>query len=369
MLESVSALLATIPGGAFIWVTLTFLIVFGVLVFFHELGHYFAARSVGIRVESFSIGFGKELFGWNDKHGTRWKLSLIPLGGYVAMHGFQSDDEKPTKDKDAFINKPVWARMWVVVAGPLANFLLAIACFSGLYMAGERVPAAVIGTVAPEMPAALAGVVEGDHVLEVNGVAVETWVDLVDEITKAVDKPVTLTVDRQGQFKVFTIQPQVQEAKTLLGDVVRKPMIGIGVGKDYIHKPHGVVESISLGAQQTWGLSSMMLVAIKRMIFGQMEADIGGPILIAQQAGERAAEGWYELVFFMAFISVNLGLINLFPVPLLDGGHLMFLAVEGVRRRPLSMKLQEIGYKVGGAMLLTLMVFAFYKDIVRLIAG
>lgn len=369
MLESLSTLLATIPGGGVLWVALTFLVVFGILVFFHELGHYFAARSVGIRVEAFSIGFGKEIFGWNDKRGTRWKVSLIPLGGYVAMHGFQSDDEKPTKDKDAFINKSVWARMWVVVAGPLANFLLAIACFTGLYMAGERVPTAVIGGVAKDMPAAKAGLLEGDKILSVNNVSVETWIDLVDEITKSGNKTISLAVDRQGQPLVINVEPKVHEGKNILGETVSKPMIGIAVGKDFVTKPHGVVESISLGVQQTWGLSYTMLVAIKRMIFGQMEADIGGPILIAQQAGERAAEGLYELVFFMAFISVNLGLINLFPVPLLDGGHLLFLAAEAVRRRPLPQAFQDVGFKIGGAMLIALMVFAFYKDIVRLIAG
>lgn len=369
MLESISTLLASIPGGSIVWVVLTFLIVFGILVFFHELGHYIAARSVGIRIETFSIGFGKELWGWNDKHGTRWKLALVPLGGYVAMHGFQSEDEKPTKDKGAFINKPVWARMWVVVAGPLANFILAVVCLSGLYMVGERVPSAVIGFVAADMPAAAAGLQVGDRVVEVNHTAVTTWVELVSAIMTSDQPSVTLTVDRQGQPLVLSLTPQMQEVKNALGETSQRPMIGIGVGHDYTEIPHGPWGAVQAGVQQTWNVSVTMLVAIKRMLFGQMAADIGGPILIAQQAGERAAQGLYELVFFMAFLSINLGLINLFPVPVLDGGHLLFLAIEGLARRPLPTKLQDVGHKIGGAMLITLMVFVFYKDIVRLIAG
>ena len=370
MLETLSQFFAQWPGGELVWTVLVFVVVFGVLVFFHELGHYWAARSVGIKVEAFAIGFGREICGWYDRHGTRWKLCWIPLGGYVQMHGFQADEAQPlpAADPQAFAHKPVWARMWVVAAGPLANYALAIVCFFALLWAGQRVLAPEIGGVQAGQPAAAAGLVVGDRVLAVQ--AITTWEQLQEQVVASAGAPLTLLVQRQDQQLELTVTPRVQTVDTLLGDTVTRPMLGVSPGTATVAIPHSFTEAWVGAVDKTVDLTLLILTAVGKMLTGQMGGEnVGGPILIAQQAAQSADQGWYPLIFFVALMSVNLGLLNLFPIPVLDGGHLVLLGYEGVRGKPLSYKVQEWGFKLGGGLLIGLMIFAFYNDIVRLITG
>ena len=372
MLETISQYLNQFPGGDVVWMVLIFIAVFGVLVFFHEWGHYWAARSVGVKVETFSVGFGREIWGWFDRHGTRWKIAWVPLGGYVQMHGFQGDIDHPLdpRDQKAFAHKPVWARMWVVAAGPLANYLLAVICFTALLWVGQRVPAAQIGAVDPTLPAAAAGLQTGDMVKTVNGQAVVTWEDLQRQIGQAGTQPLTLVIERATGPVTLTVVPKVSVIQNMWGESLSRPVIGVSPGEAWVAVPHTLVEAIVGGVERTLDLTWLILTALGKIITGQMGGEnIGGPILIAQQAAQSADQGWYPLVFFIALMSVNLGLINLLPIPVLDGGHLAQLAYEGVRGKPLSLKVQDVSMRLGGALLIGLMIFAFYNDIVRLIAG
>lgn len=374
MFEQLALTFASLPGGAFIWSTLIFVFVIGILVFVHELGHYLAARSVGVHVETFSIGFGKELFGWNDRVGTRWKVSILPLGGYVkmyAMHGEMSKDDVPhDRHHHAFINKSVLRRMWVVFAGPFANFLLAFALLAGMFYAvGERRPTAEIGPVTAEMPAAIAGLQEGDRIQSINGVIIQYWDELVPMIRENGGNVMRFTVHRLADdtIHVVDIQPEEKNMTNMLGETQKVYQIGVQVGKGFERIDHGLIDSIKLGAQATYNQTSMILQALWRMVSGQMAADIGGPLTIGKVAGEQATMGLESLIFFMAFISINLGLINLFPVPVLDGGHLVYFAIEGITGRPLNERLQDMANRVGMGLLATLMLFAFYKDILNVV--
>ena len=374
MFENLALTLSSLPGGAFIWSTMIFVFVIGILVFVHELGHYLAARSVGVHVETFSIGFGKELFGWNDRVGTRWKVSILPLGGYVkmyAMHGEMNKDDVPhDRHHHAFINKSVLRRMWVVFAGPFANFLFAFAILAGMFYAlGERRPTAEVGPVVAEMPAAIAGLQEGDRILSINGIAIQYWDELVPMIRENGGSIMRFAVHRLADdtMHVIDIQPQEKNMTNMLGETQKVYQIGIQVGKGFERIDHGVFDSIKLGAYATYNQTSMILQALWRMITGQMAADIGGPLTIGKVAGEQATMGFESLIFFMAFISINLGLINLFPVPVLDGGHLVYFMIEGITGRPLSERLQDIANRVGMGLLATLMLFAFYKDILNVV--
>jgi|TARA_Y100000782_G_scaffold41136_1_gene46135 regulator of sigma E protease len=374
MFEQFATTLSSMPGGSFIWAVLVFTFVIGVLVFIHELGHYLAARSVGVKVETFSIGFGKELFGWYDRKGTRWKVSILPLGGYVkmyAMTGEVNPEDVPEEEKKhAFISKSVLARMWVVFAGPFANFLLAFIVLSGVFYAvGERRILAEVGPVSAEMPAAEAGLIEGDRIQSIGGVEIKFWDELVPMIRENGDKQMRFTVYRPSNDTIHSIdiKPLEKEMTDMLGKTQKVYQIGIQAGSSFERIDHGIVESMRLGAISTYNQTSMILTALWRMVTGQMAADIGGPLTIGKVAGEQATAGFESLLFFMAFISINLGLINLFPVPVLDGGHLVYFAIEGITGRPLNERLQDIANRIGMGLLATLMIFAFYKDILNVI--
>lgn len=344
-----------------------FIVILSIVVFVHEYGHYWVARRNGIKVEVFSIGFGRELFGVNDKAGTRWKFSLIPLGGYVKMLGdadassSQADPEN-SGQPDAFPSKSVWQRMAVVVAGPAANFIFAIIVLALLYsIHGRPVASPTVGNVFEDGAAAEAGIVEGDRIAAIDGAPMETFADLQVVVQQAAGVPLALTIIRGDQEFDVTVTPKLREVQ---GQEVG--LIGIEPGAPDFRR-QGPVLALADAGQDTFRMVALTLGAIGEMIVGSRGTEeLGGPLRIAQMAGDVAQQGFQEAVWFTAILSINLGLINLFPIPMLDGGHLVMYSIEAARGRPLTERAQEIAFRFGLAMVLTLMVFATWNDLVHL---
>ncbi len=342
---------------------LSFVVVLGVLVFIHELGHYLAARWRGVHVEAFSIGFGRPLARWIDKVGTEWKICWIPLGGYVKLHGQGGVDEADgvvVRPEYAFDRKPVGSRAIVVAAGPIANFLLAIVLFAAVFMTfGRPVPSAVIGTVVPDSAAERGGLRQGDRILSIEGNRVLVFTDIVRAVESRPGMPVNIEIERDGQNQTLGLT---------LG---RSPdgnrgLLGVGAG-GAVRERLDPFSATAAGAATTWSVTVQTLSYVWQMITGQRGAEeLGGPLRIAQLSGKFAEEGISSLMSFMAMLSVSLGLINLFPVPVLDGGHLVFYAIEALRGRPLSIRAQEIGLRIGLALLGTLFVFVMWNDLAGL---
>jgi regulator of sigma E protease len=360
-----------------------FLFVLTVVVFFHELGHFLVARWHGVKVLVFSIGFGPELFGVDDRHGTRWKLSAIPLGGYVKFFG---DDNaasvpdqaalarmSPEERRHSFVDQPVGPRAAIVVAGPLANFLLAIAIFAGLFMLyGKPSTSPRVDQVQPESAAAAAGFQPGDLVLTINGRSVESFNDMQRIVSTSAGERLVFEVDRGGTRVTLKAVPALKEIKDRFGNVNRIGVLGItrSPAPDDTHfQPVGPARSLVLGVQETWFVIERTLSYIGGVISGREAADqLGGPIRIAQVSGQVASAGLLPLMHLTAVLSVSIGLLNLFPIPLLDGGHLLFYGIEAVRGRPLSERAQEFGFRIGFAIVVMLMIFATYNDIWHLFA-
>ena len=349
-----------------------FLVVLTVLVFVHELGHYLVARRNGVRIEVFSIGFGPEIFGWFDRAGTRWKLSAIPLGGYVKMYGDADASSMPsgavkmmTEDEKAvsFHHKRLGQRFAVVAAGPIANFLFAIVVLAGLFMTvGQQFTPPEVGQIEPNSAAERGGLKPGDTILKIDGNAVESFADIQREVYGNPGVPMQLVVQRDGNQETLSVTPQMTEMTDRFGNTYRVGLLGIRrSGVDYIRR--GPVSAVSRACGEIWNLSVGTLKASWQMIIGQRSTDeLGWPLRIAQMSGEVAQGGIAALLYFMAVLSVNLGLINLFPIPVLDGGHLLFYVAEALRGKPLGQRAQEYGFRVGLVLVLMLMVFAFYND-------
>jgi regulator of sigma E protease len=361
--------LAAIPKYGF-W----FLLLLTVLVFVHELGHYLIARLCGVRVEVFSIGFGPELFGRYDKHGTRWKFSAIPLGGYVKMFGqganlFEGEAGKamsPAERAVAFDFKSVWRRMAIVFAGPAANFIFAILVFSLIFAThGKDVATPVIAEVMPESAAARAGLEAGDRITALNGSAIRSFDEIAEFVRLNLDQEFTIQYERAGALATTVAKPDITITQDLLGKDVRVGRLGVQSAGTGERIELGVMDSIAEGVRRTLEISEVMLKGIWQMVTGVRPADeIGGVIRIGYMSGELAEAGLWSLVMFSAMLSVNLGLVNLFPVPLLDGGHLVYYAIEAIRGRPLGDRMQEWGFRIGIAFVLGLMMFATWNDLV-----
>jgi regulator of sigma E protease len=353
------------------------------VVFFHELGHFLVARWCGVRVLVFSIGFGPELFGFNDRRGTRWSLSAIPLGGYVKFFGddnaasvpdqaalaAMSEDER----RQSFVHQPVAPRAAIVAAGPVANFLLAIAIFAALFMVfGKPSTSPRVDAVQPGSAAQAAGFQPGDLVLSINGSAVESFPDMQQIVSTSAGETLEFVVDRGGVHVTLKAVPALKESKDRFGNVHRIGVLGITRSpspEDTHFQPVGPIKAIELGAQKTWFVVDRTLSYIGGVISGREAADqLGGPIRIAQVSGQVATEGLPSLFSLTAVLSVSIGLLNLFPVPLLDGGHLLFYAIEATRGKPLSERAQEVGFRIGLAIVVMLMIFATYNDILHLAA-
>lgn len=369
-------------SGSFVLGTLVpFLFVLTIVVFFHELGHFAVARWCGVGVKAFSVGFGPELFGATDRHGTRWKFSVIPLGGYVKFAGDENVASVPDRDaiarmaesdrRQAFQLKPLWQRGAIVVAGPLANFLLAIVIFASIFMTfGERVTVPRIDAVQENSAAEAAGLQPGDIVQAIDGEPIESFADVRRIVTFSAERPLLFTLDRAGTLIDVIVTPQRREVDDGFGNMQRVGLIGVvheADSDDVTTIEYGPIGATGRAVEQTGQVITQSLTYIGRILIGEESADqLSGPVRVAKISGDVATLGFLALLQLAAIISVSIGLINLFPIPMLDGGHLAFYAIEAVRGRPLSERSQELGFKVGLAMVMGLMVFATWNDIVNL---
>jgi regulator of sigma E protease len=347
---------------------IAFALVLGVLVFVHEMGHYLAARWRGVRVDAFSIGFGKPLLRWTDRVGTDWRVGWIPLGGYVKLHGQEQPEDVPPEVRaswhpgETFHEKPVGSRAIVVAAGPFANFLLAVLLFAGIFaFVGKPVGNTTIGAVVEGSPAAAAGLRPGDEILALDGAPVARFEEVQRHVQPRAGQPIEITLRRDdGSEVTLTATPAPRD-----GVAGAPGMLGVQGGA-LRRETLGPAAALWAGVEQTAEVTWQTLVAVGQMLTGQRSAaELGGPIRIAEVSGQAASLGIVPLVSLMALLSVSLGLLNLFPVPLLDGGHLVFYALEAIRGRPLPPRAMEVGFRAGFALLAALFVFASWNDIAQ----
>ncbi len=357
-------------------VVIPFLVILTVLVFVHEMGHFLVARRNGVRVEVFSIGFGREVFGWTDRAKTRWKFSLIPLGGYIKMFGDANAASQPsgeiaelTEEEQAvsFHTKRLSQRSWIVVAGPLANFLFAWILLVGLFLTvGQRFTPPDVGTVMPDSAAEAAGILPGDRVVALDGTTIERFEDLQRMVRPRPNVPLEIVVLRDGELVTMTVVPRLVELVNNFG--MRQKIGRLGISRGGVEfLQHGIVEALWRAGDEIYFVSVATLEAIGEIIIGARGADeLGGPLRIAQMSGLVAEAGLVPTLHFMVLLSVTLGLINLFPIPMLDGGHLLYYAIEIVRGRPLGERAQEFGFRIGVALVFSLMLFVTVNDLIQL---
>ena len=341
-------------------------IVLGVLVFVHELGHFLLAKRLGVIVLKFSLGFGPKLIG--KKIGeTEYQIAAFPLGGFVKPLGEDPSEQVKEEDRSRSLwAQPIWKRALIIGAGPLFNFLLAAALFSSINLFGIPYYPAKIGEVSSGLPAETAGLKKGDVVLSVNGEEVMRWDDLSKIIRNSKGEELLIKLKRDGEIFEVKVTPKASIQKDLFGEEIPVFVIGITPFDEIIIEKVGPFTAVGKGLSQTWVGIKLTVVSIIKLIQRVIPAKtIGGPILIAQMAGEQAKRGLLSLILFMAILSINLGVINLFPIPILDGGHFLFLGLEAILRRPLSIKKMEIAQQIGLIFIILLMLFAFYNDLIR----
>ena len=356
-----------------------FIILILVVVFIHEYGHYYFAKKYGVGVTDFSIGFGQELIGWNDKSGTRWKICWIPLGGYVKFFGdrnvySQADQEEILKKYSAedqeklFVLKPLYQRVLIVFGGPLANFLLAVVIFFSIYMfVGKDFTPAVINEVQKDSPAMIGGLKQNDIIIEIDDNEVNSIMDVSKFITTSTGDVINFKIERFDQEYLLKIKPNIVLSDDNLGNKVNKRMVGIKLGaynNEINHVKLGPTQALIYSVKEVYFVSVSSLKYIGSMLRGKGDSSqLGGPIRIAKITGQVAEIGILPFISIMAYISISLGLINLFPIPMLDGGHLMFYTFEKILGRPLSQKTQEGFFRIGMFLLLSLMFFATFNDL------
>ncbi len=362
-------------GSSFLHYALPFLFVLTVVVFFHELGHFLVARWCGVRILTFSVGFGPELVGFTDRHGTRWKLAAIPLGGFVKFFGDENAASVPdqaalsqmseSERRESFFHKSVAQRAAVVAAGPIANFLLAIAIFASVFaLYGKQIATARIDSIQPDSAAAASGLRPGDLVVAIDGRPIESFGDMQRIVSTSAGQALEVTVDRGGVLTTVKATPALREVKDNFGNVHRIGVLGVtrsNAPGDVRTQAVDPLTALRMGTEETWFVIDRTLSYIVGVITGREKADqLGGPIRIAQVSGQVASVGFVALIHLAAVLSVSIGLINLFPVPLLVYG------IEAARGRPLSERAQEMGFRIGLAIVLMLMIFATFNDILHL---
>jgi regulator of sigma E protease len=355
------------------WTILSFLLVIGPLIFVHELGHYFVGRWFGVQADAFSIGFGREIVGWTDRRGTRWKVGWLPLGGYVKFAGDMNPAGQaspewlalPAEERArTFQAKPVWQRFLVVLAGPATNFLAAILILTGFNLAyGVPQTPAVVGAFDRPSAAAQAGLRPGDRILRVDGKDIDRFEDIIPIVALKIDGPLKLEIDRQGRRFEVDVTPRMVSEKDQFGNEMRRPMLGIAPAGQVL-KPTSPLGAVAASARQCWVVVATTIRGLGQIVTGRRSVkEMGGPLKIAKFSGEQASMGLLAFLWFLAVISINLGFINLLPIPMLDGGHLFFYGIEAVRRKPLRPEAQEWAFRTGLAALLALMILVTFNDL------
>lgn len=341
-------------------------VVLGALVFVHELGHFILAKRLGVGVLKFSLGFGPKLIGRKIGE-TEYLISAFPLGGYVKMIGEDPDEEVTSEDTvSSFSHKSAVKKMAIVAAGPIFNIIFAAFLFTLAFMVGVPIMTSEVGDAKEGFPAFEAGIKRGDKVIAIDGTHVSKWDELSEKIQTTKKDVISVEIFRNGSTMRFDVRPKVTKVKTIFGEDAEIRVIGIGASKNYIIERSNPVEAVGKGVLQTWRVTELTVLGMVKLVQRIIPAEtIGGPILIAQMAGEQAKAGPLALLSFMALLSINLGVLNLLPIPILDGGHLTFFVIEAIIRKPLSHRFKEISQQVGLFLLISLMVFAFYNDITR----
>lgn len=364
----------TLASPGFLYTLAIFAIVIGVLIFVHEYGHYAMGRLFGMKVDVFSVGFGPELFGWTDRNGTRWRLAAIPMGGYAKFAGDANAASQPDPDEldriplsereGLFHFSPLWQRALVVAAGPAINFLFAILIFAAFFMSwGHQITPPVVGQVMPDTPAAAAGLEPGDTFIRIDRQRIDRFEDVVRMVTINPGTPMQMEIDRAGAQLTLEVTPRSVLSRDRFGNEFRHGALGVASGELVVVR-EGPLGALRWAVVETWDVCRMMWDTIGQVVTGRREvAELGGPVKIAQFSGQSASLGLPALISFVALISINLGFINLMPIPMLDGGHLFLYALEAVRRRPLEPRVQEWAFMSGFALLMSLMLFLTWNDL------
>jgi len=344
------------------------IIVLGVLIFVHELGHFLMAKKLKVGVITFSLGFGPKLLG--KKIGeTQYQISLVPLGGYVKMVGEEPGEKIPPELlAKSFSTQPVSKRMGIVFAGPFFNFLFAVVAFAIAFMVGMPALLPEVGEVKPDYPAFKAGILKGDRILEANGSPVKRWEDLAQIIHESSDRPLLLKVERDKKIFPLSVTPQVSTQKNIFGDEIQVGLIGISPSGSFFTERFDPFTATYKALIQSWRITELTVISIIKIIEGKISAKtIGGPLLIAQLAGQQAKAGTLSLIIFMAVISINLVILNVLPIPVLDGWHLLIFLIEGIIGKPVSLKLRERAQQVGIFLIILIMLLVFYNDLSRIV--
>jgi regulator of sigma E protease len=363
---------ALLPQPGLLFTLASFIAIIAVLVVVHEGGHYFAGRLFGARIEAFGVGFGPELLGRTDGRGVRWRLNAVPLGGYVKFVGDMNEASQldpalltlpEAERRGLFAFLPLWQRAIIVVAGPLINFLFAILVLALYSMAvGHMASPPVAQQVMPGSAAAAAGVRPGDRIVSIDGASVERFEDIVHQVATGTGTPMQLEIDRAGQRLALTVTPNLVKTVDRFGNISRVPQLGLARPAD-VARDVGVIDAFRWAVIDTWGITKAIGRGIRQVVTGERPlADMGGPVQTAKMAGEQASLGFASTVIFLAFFSINIGFINLLPIPMLDGGHLLLYGIEAVRRRPLADAVQQWAFMSGFAALMSLMAVLTWYD-------